>query len=76
MLRVIFDSNIYGLLARGNNINIITEKIIKDREFIVYGYQLIRKELRSTPKYLKLGKFSQRNTLLGLYDKITNNWGM
>ncbi len=71
MLRVIFDTNVYGLLALEPKIAIIKEKIVKDPNFIVYGFQPIRKELRETPKHEKLGKLNKRNLLLGLYDELT-----
>ena len=71
MLRVIFDSNIYGLLVLEAKINEIREKILKDPNFVVYGFRPIGKELRDTPKGEKLGKINKRNLLLDLYDKLT-----
>ena len=71
MLRVIFDTNIYGLLIKEKNISVIEQKIVEDKEFVVYGYQPIRKELRDTPKSEKLGKLKTRNLLLNLYDELT-----
>jgi len=71
MLRVIFDTNIYGLIAEDEKGTAIAEKIFNDKEFIVYGFQIIRKELRDTPKGEKLGKLNKRNYLLHLYDELT-----
>ena len=71
MLRIIFDTNIYGLLASEKKIDEISEKITKDTNLAVYGFQPIRKELRDTPKSERLGKLGKRNTVLGLYDKLT-----
>jgi len=71
MLRVILDTNIYGRLLEEKNIGEIREKIKEDKEFIVYGFNLIRKELRDTPKASKLGRLKMRNLILGLYDDIT-----
>jgi len=71
MLRVIFDTNIYGLLITEQNINIIKNKMLNDSDFIVYGFKPIRKELRDTPKNKKLGRLSKRNLLLCLYDELT-----
>ena len=71
MLRVIFDTNIYGKVLEEKNFEEITTKIKDDENFKVYGFQLIRKELRDTPKSEKLGKLSKRNLLLTLYDKLT-----
>lgn len=72
MLRVIFDTNIYGLLAVEQHIDIIEKKIEQDKNFVVYGFQPIRKELRDTPSNLKLGKLNKRNLMLSLYDRITH----
>ena len=71
MLRVIFDTNIYGLLALEPKIAIIKEKILKDANFVIYGFRPIRKELRDTPKGERFGKLNKRNLLLGLYDDLT-----
>ncbi|MBI2129890.1 hypothetical protein HYU07_06695 [Candidatus Woesearchaeota archaeon] len=71
MLRVIFDTNVYGLLIKEKEIDVIREKIEKDKDFVIYGFQPIRKELRDTPKNERLGKLRKRNLLLGLYDELT-----
>ena len=42
-----------------------------DSEFVIYGFKPVRKELRNTPKTSKLGRLSQRNLLLNLYDDLT-----
>jgi hypothetical protein len=72
MLRVIFDTNIYGLLIKEKDAEEIEQKIIEDKEFIVYGYNPIRREIRDIPKVTKLSK-KTRMLLLNLYDKITGN---
>ncbi|MBW2984476.1 hypothetical protein KY361_05140 [Candidatus Woesearchaeota archaeon] len=72
MLRVIFDTNIYGLLLKEKDAANIETKIIEDKEFVVYGYRPIRKEIRDIPKVSKLSK-KTRVLLLGLYDRITGN---
>lgn len=71
MLRVIFDTNIYGKLVEENNFRDIATQIAEDKDFKIYGFQPIRKELRDTPKSAKLGKFNKRNLMLSLYDGIT-----
>lgn len=50
----------------------LEQKIKTDKDFIVYGYQPIRKELRNIRKVTKLSK-NVRIALLSLYDKITKN---
>lgn len=71
MLRVIFDTNIYGLLVLEKEEPEIRKKIKKDKDFIIYGFKEIRKELRKVPKEAKLGRLSKRNYLLNLYDALT-----
>lgn len=70
MLRVIFDTNVYGLLILEDTES-IKAKILGDKEFIVYGAKIIRDELRDTPKGVKLRNASIRNMMLELYDGIT-----
>ena len=71
VLRVIFDTNIFGKLIEEERFQEVSIKIRDDENFVVYGFQPIRKELRDTPKTSKLGKLSRRNLLLSLYDDIT-----
>jgi len=71
MLRVIFDTNIYGKLIEEEKFESISTKIKDDKDFKVYGFQAIRKELRDTPRNSRLGRLSRRNLLLGLYDELT-----
>lgn len=70
MLRVIFDTNIYGLLLTENDLEAIERRIREEKDFIVYGYKPVRKEIRDIPKVTKLSK-QTRVRLLTLYDKIT-----
>ncbi|MBS3115375.1 hypothetical protein J4482_01965 [Candidatus Woesearchaeota archaeon] len=72
MLRVIFDTNIYGLLLEEKDASDIERKITQDKDFIVYGYGPIRKELRDIPKITKLSRRA-RKLLLEMYDRITGN---
>lgn len=70
MLRVVFDTNIYGNLLEEKDVVEIEEKIIQEKEFIVYGYEEIRRELRNVPQGSKLSK-KARILLLTMYDKVT-----
>lgn len=70
MLRVIFDTNIYGLLIREKDAVELERKIKEDKQFVVYGYQPIRQEIREIPKITKLSK-KARIQILRLYDSIT-----
>ena len=70
MLRVIFDTNIYGHLIKERDAAEIQEKIVLDKGFVVYAYKPIRKEIRDIPKVTKSSK-QTRLILLELYDKLT-----
>jgi hypothetical protein len=48
MLRVIFDTNVYGKLIEEDTFADIKDQIRDDKEFIVYGFKPVRKELRDT----------------------------
>lgn len=72
MLRVIFDTNIYGKLLKEKDAGEIEERIVADKGFVVYGYNQVRTEIRDIPKVTKLSK-QTRVLLLGLYDRITGN---
>jgi predicted nucleic acid-binding protein len=72
MLRVIFDTNIYGLLLTEKDADKLERKIVQDKEFVVYSYKPIRQEIRDIPKVSKLSK-KTRHLLLSLYDRITEN---
>ena len=70
MLRVLFDTNVYGHLLTEEDGDEIKELIKKDKEFVVYGYSKIRIEIRDIPKITKLS-CKARIALLCLYDDIT-----
>ncbi|NQU78163.1 hypothetical protein HQ545_00170 [Candidatus Woesearchaeota archaeon] len=72
MLRVIFDTNIYGFLIKENDVAELERQMAKDKKFIVYGYIPVRKELRAIPKATKLSR-KTRTLLLSMYDRITGN---
>ena len=69
MLRVLFDTNIYGLLIDEPDAGEIQRKIRQEKDFIVYGYAPIRKEIRDIPKITKLSR-KARIQLLNIYDRI------
>ncbi len=71
-MRVIFDTNIYGLLAAESDGPELKEHIQSEKDFIVYGYAPIRREIRNIPKANKLSR-RNRMFLLQLYDAITGN---
>jgi len=69
MLRVIFDTNIYGNLLKREDYEQLKERIVRSNNIIVYGYSEIRKELRNIPKLTPESR-KTRVALLGLYDSI------
>ncbi len=70
MLRVIFDTNIYGLLVKEKDAAELEKRIIEEKEFIIYGYRPVREEIRAIPKVTRLS-CKTRMMLLTLYDRIT-----
>ncbi len=71
-MRVIFDTNIYGLLATEPDGLELQERIQSEKDFIVYGYAPIRRELRNISTTSKLSR-RNRLFLLHLYDAITGS---
>jgi len=72
-IRCLLDTNIYGLLAENKKLLFNFEELLKKQNIIVYGADIIRKELRNTPKKIKLEKEKLRLLLLKIYDKSINN---
>ncbi len=71
MKRVLLDTNIYGRLVLDNTRSKIKERLENPKHFVVYGTHIIRKELRNTPKKIRIGNVGLRNDLLQVYDEIT-----
>ncbi|MAH07098.1 hypothetical protein CMI38_02505 [Candidatus Pacearchaeota archaeon] len=62
MLRVLFDTNIYGFITLDKLYgSLLTEKIKQDQDFQVHNFRVIRNELRNA------------KNMLPLYDRITTN---
>ncbi len=72
MLRVLFDTNIYGNLAEELDRQAIEDKIKVEKEFIIYNFPLIRNEIRSIPKTTKASRRA-RILLLNMYDRLTGD---
>ena len=70
MLRVLFDTNIYGNLLEEPDGEKIETEIESEKNFMVYNYLPIRKELRGIPKTTKASR-KARILLLQMYDRIT-----
>ncbi len=70
MLRVVFDTNIYGNLLEEPDAEEIERRIREEKEFVVYNFPLIRKEIRNIPKLTEASR-KARISLLEMYDRIT-----
>src|SRR3989344_1576420 len=69
--RIVFDANIYGLLAEDATPELFS-KIEASENIIIYGLSVVRKELRDTPKSTLRNGRKFRNLLLTYYDKLTH----
>ncbi|MBU0460260.1 MAG: hypothetical protein ABIH82_06270 [Candidatus Woesearchaeota archaeon] len=72
VLRVIFDTNIFGNLLEEPDTEEIERRINEEKDFIVYNFLPIRKELRNIPTTTKASK-KARKILLSMYDRITGD---
>ena len=71
MKKIILDTNVYGEIAKEKTPSLALERIETQKEFVFYGIrEVIRKEVRNTPKDVKIAGRSLRILLLGLYDSI------
>ncbi len=76
MRRVILDTNIYGEMVELGEADTLRNSILSRKDIVVYGFDIIRNELRRTSKELVIEKETKvwrnlRITLLNLYDSIT-----
>ncbi|MBI2147465.1 hypothetical protein HYU19_03225 [Candidatus Woesearchaeota archaeon] len=70
MLRVVLDTNIYGNLLEEPDAEEIEKRIREEKEFVVYNFPIIRKEIRNIPKLTDASR-KARISLLEMYDRIT-----
>ncbi len=70
MKRVILDTNIYGKIVDKEQVEEIEQLAEKRRDIVIYGFDVIRKELRNTPKDKTIKKKKYRIILLSLYSRI------
>jgi len=69
MKRLLLDTNIYGEMVVDKNLSLILKCYKEKKNLIIYGFSVVRKELRDTPKTkLFFGK-NLRVALLSLYDQ-------
>src|SRR3989344_6241795 len=70
MKRVILDTNIYGRIIDNKESDEIRELAEKRRDIIIYGFDVVRKELRDVAANVRIDGKLVRMMLLGLYDKL------
>lgn len=71
MRRLLLDTNIYGLMAADPLLTKLKElHTNKKNDIIIYGFPLIRRELRATPKTKLYQGRNLRVTLLSIYDEF------
>lgn len=68
MKRVLLDTNIYGRIVERQQEERVKESLGNSPDIIVYGFDVVRKELRATSRKIRFGKKSVRIALLTLYD--------
>ncbi len=69
-LRLLLDTNIYGKIFEQEDEDLIPQ-IVESNKILIYGFTLIRKELRNIPSKIKHKGRSYRGKLLDAYDQIT-----
>lgn len=72
MLKAIFDTSIYGRLLEKKDFAII-KNLLEDKEFIIYGFEPIKKQIENTPSKLMLEKLEKKKILIELYNKLTQD---
>ncbi|MBI2598464.1 MAG: hypothetical protein HYW50_04680 [Candidatus Diapherotrites archaeon] len=69
-VRVLIETSVYGILAEESP-PVTLGKIGSSENVIIYGFTVVRKELRDTPKNLVKKGRKFRITLLNSYDALT-----
>jgi len=73
MKRVILDTNIYGRIVEKEQEEELSQFLEKRRDIIIYGFDVVRKELRNITNDVRLEKRLLRLLLLGLYDRLVKS---
>ncbi len=70
MKRLLLDTNIYGLMSTDPQFHLLHTAILDKREqFFIYGFSVVRKELKDAPRKTTSGKNIQA-PLLHAYDRV------
>ena len=70
MLRLILDTNIYSFIAEDKKVKEITTRMKDNRDLKVYGYKLIKEEIKSIPKKKQFQDHKYRTLLINLYNNL------
>jgi len=70
MKRVILDTNIYGRIIERREEETAISLMQSRHDVLIYGFDVIRKEIRQTPKMALVSGRNLRTVLLRLYDSI------
>ena len=70
MKRVILDTNIYGRMIERKEEEKVQRALEKRKDVIIYGFDVVRKELRDLSGQTLIGRKKLRILLLVLYDKL------
>ena len=73
MKRVILDTNIYGLIVEKEHVEEVKELSRIRRDIVIYGFDIIRHELRNVSKNTFFRGHKLRVILLNLYDRMVKN---
>lgn len=68
MKRLLLDTNIYGLMVADPEAEMLKTAYEQQKSFLIYGFTVVRKELRETPKASHLLGKNLRVAMLSLYD--------
>lgn len=74
MKRVMADTNIYGKIIENKDELIVRQAFEQAKKpMIIYGFKVIRAELRETSKEVRIYKIKLRTALLSIYDFVIKN---
>lgn len=70
MKRLILDTNIYGRIIERKERELVEKALTDKSDIVIYGFDVVRKELRNVSKNVRYGGVRVRLALLSLYDNI------
>lgn len=73
MKRVLLDMNIYGRIVEKKQEEKMKELAEKRHDIVIYGFDIVRKELRDVSKEIRLERGKLRLVLLNLYGSLVKS---